>query len=215
MKDYISINQAAYDATAPEFQAKKRLRSENTAALVRELSDYLDLEYPATDIRVLELGPGSGYAAKLLCDRGYQVTTIEFSEPMARLAQITAPAAELIVDEFMSHDFKGQKFNAIFAVAFIHLFTRDDAETIVRKMYQLLSSGGIALVSTTQHEVSCEGYAEKTNFHAKSVRFRRFYSQEDFIELLSVAPFQPLKLLQSTDTEVEGRQWMGYLLKRE
>jgi len=214
MKDYLSINQKAYDVTAEEFQSKIPIRQASTVKVVNIFSDFLNSHFQEQELEILELGPGSGFVAKLLSDKGYKVNAIEFSLAMAELAQVTAPKTTLIVDEFLRHDFKDKTFAGIFAVAFIHLFPREDAEKVAMKIYELLAPNGIALISTTRHAISSEGYDVKHNFKNQQLRFRKQYTQSEFKALLENAQLAPIKFLHNPDPEVPGKHWMGYIVEK-
>lgn len=214
MKNYLRINKKAYDVSAEEFQSKMTIRQANTVKVVNVFSDFLRNHFQEQALEILELGLGSGFVAKLLSDKGYNVTAIEFSLAMAELAQVTAPKATIIVDEFLRHDFKNQTFAGIFAVAFIHLFPREDAEKVAKKICGLLAPNGIALISTTRHAVSSEGYDVKHNFKNQQLRFRKQYTQSEFKALLENAQLAPIKFLHNTDPEVEGKHWMGYIVEK-
>jgi protein-L-isoaspartate O-methyltransferase len=115
--DYTEINRAAYEATAHEFEQKIELRRVSDERLVPDVCGYFENIYnPA---RILELGPGSGYVAKLLSERGHHVTAIEFSPKMAEVAQRTAPQSRVVVGDFLDHDFGAERFDAIVGIAFI------------------------------------------------------------------------------------------------
>jgi len=207
MDGYIAINKQAYDTTALEFQKKKALRDTSTHFLVDEFSRCFS-ESNATQTKILELGPGSGHAAHLLSKKGYQVSAIEFSEEMARLAAQTAPKARVIVGEFLEHDFRGETFDGIFAIAFIHLFSKEDTIRVLQKMRELLDPQGYAIVSTTEHESDDEGFFDKTNFTSTPRRFRRKYTQATFCSLLTEAGFVIRRFDTNDDPEVEGKRWM-------
>ena len=134
--DYLKINKKVYEQTAQEFFEKIPLRIGPSKRIVE------DFDYWAKKCvkgkKVLELGPGSGYISKLLIEKGYDVTAIEFSSSMAKIAKKTAPNLKIIVDEFLQHDFKSRKYSGIIAIAFVHLFPKKDLDRIIEKSYNLL-----------------------------------------------------------------------------
>lgn len=217
MGDYLDINRTAYDATAQEFQVKKELRQSGTITFVDKFLESIKMQsvVDGTPLKILELGPGSGYASMLMCERGHSVTAIEFSAPMAALAQQTAPKATVINEEFTSYDFQGQTFHGILGIAFIHLFPLQEARLVSKKIFQLLRPQGIAMLATTKHPESSEGYEMKTNFNSQEHRFRHRYTQDEFTQLLDHAGFKLLSYYENADAEVNEKTWMNFILTKQ
>jgi 2-polyprenyl-3-methyl-5-hydroxy-6-metoxy-1,4-benzoquinol methylase len=213
MDDYIEVNRAAYDSTAAEFQQKKTLRHAGTVQLVQRFLSSLGRQFSRSRYSILELGPGSGYASKLMSEQGHQVDAIEFSEPMAQLAQQTAPKATIITDEFLAHDFGPKKYDGILGVAFLHLFPEKDALLVARKIRELLAPGGITCIATTKHDATSEGYASKSNFQSQEKRFRRNYTRQNLEKLLAAAGFTLVSYAEVADDEVTGKVWMNLVAK--
>lgn len=212
MKDYIAANKKAYDDTAHEFEQKIAIRVDGTGKVVDLLTKQLEINPSTQPKTILDLGPGSGWEAKLLCDAGYAVTAIEFSEMMAAVAQKTAPKAEVIVDEFTTHNFDGQTFDAIFAMAFIHLFTSEDVIGVMQKMFTLLRPKGVVLISTTLHAKTDEGFMRKTNFAQDAQRYRKQYTESELTNLIKTTGFKVISSSVSDDREVEGKRWINLLV---
>jgi SAM-dependent methyltransferase len=207
-KDYIEFNRLTYDDAATEFREKISIRAKATERLVGRF-----LRFATGGGRILELGPGSGYALKLISELGYDATAIELSGPMAQIAQSTAPQAKVITGEFLSHDFGRQKFDGIYACAFVHLFSEDDVMTVLEKINNLLHSGGIALISTTKHEKSSEGYFEKVNFRNRAKRFRHRYTKDELKNRLNET-FDIIDYTEDVDSRETPRVWMNFIVKK-
>lgn len=151
---------------------------------------------------------------RVLCGRGHQVTGIEFSEQMAQIASRTAPNARIIVDEFLGHDFKGEMFDGVYASAFVHLFPLDDARKVVQKIHGLLYPQGVALVSTTRHEVESEGFMIKAGFVSEQKRFRRLYDKPGIEELLTSGGFTIRNYGEVKDPTEPGKLWMNLVIQK-
>lgn len=208
---YLDVNKKAYECTAEEFGSKIPVRINETKQAVDVFSKYAG---KIAGKSVLELGPGSGFALSLLTENGYNVTAIEFSEKMAEVAKKNAPRAKIICDEFLSHDFKDEKYDGIFGLAFIHLFPKEDTKKILNKIYNLLNSGGVVFISTTKHDKSEEGYFEKTNFNNLALRYRRRFTFEELSLLLNSVGFKLVYQYDVESKEVAGKIWMNFILKR-
>lgn len=212
-RDYLIQNKKAYDDTATEFIQKISLRSDSTVQMTDWFAKALNARVNKQKISVLELGPGSGHASKLLSEKGFEVTAIEISEKMAQLAHETAPNIKMIVGEFLNHDFKGAKFDGIYAQAFIHLFPAEDAELVMLKIKSLLDKNGVCLISTTLHKDPKEGYLAKTNFKNKVLRYRKEYTEGSLEALIVDSGMVILDKIINDDQEVTGKLWMNVIIK--
>lgn len=205
MKDYLELNKAAYEQTAAEFKQKITLRQSSDDSFVKNLVKIL----PYSSANLLELGPGSGYIAKLFGQYHYKVTAIEFSPAMAAVAQQTAPNAHMIIDEFLNHDFKNQRFDVILGIAFIHLFPKLEVEVVIQKIKSLLTPKGVVILSTTIHKEDTEGYLHKVNFTEGPQRFRKQYTEDSFKELFISSGFHIDKYFINKDSEGnKDKRWM-------
>lgn len=210
MKDYIKANMTAYEDTAEEFQTKKQIRLRADTNIADVFAAYVH-----SGDKVLELGTGSGQLSKLLSERGLQVDAIEYAPKMAELAQMTAPKAHVIVDEFLEHDFGTAKYDGIIGIAFVHLFTAEDAKLVMDKLSGLLASGGVIMLATTVHDQTFDDVVRKTNFKVEAHRFRRHYTLPDFETLFTGAGFTLLSTKVDDDGEVSGKRWVHVVAKKQ
>lgn len=209
MKQYLQANLTAYNVTAAEFQSKIAARQGDSQRLAQSILEKLR---PRT--KLLELGPGSGYIAKLLSENNIEVTTIEFSPLMAKSAASTAPLARVITAEFLAYDFSGQQYQAALGVAFLHLFQPADAQKVVKKINRLLEPGGLAFLSTTLHYADTAGYELKTNFKSSSAkRYRRKYTRKSFEKLVASGGLEIISYGTSVDSDSK-RTWMELVARK-
>lgn len=201
-RDYLAINLQAYEQTAAEFGLKKAIRLDTDSPSADTLARFL-----TPGAKVLDLGSGNGQLAKLLTDRGLDVTAIEFSPRMAAIAQETAPNVRMIVDEFLAHDFGNEKFDGVIGIAFVHLFPAVDALKVMQKVHSLLKPDGINMQATTLHDHTFDEILAKVNFQNKTPRFRRHYTEEDFEKLFAASNFKIIHQYHSPDGETT-RQWV-------
>jgi len=101
----------------------------NNPIIYEDVANRLN-KYLSGDEIILELGCGNGYVLKLLSEKGYKVTGMDFSTERVKLASKTAPKADIVVGEFLNHDFGGQLYDVIIALEFIHLFPPKQFERI-------------------------------------------------------------------------------------
>jgi 2-polyprenyl-3-methyl-5-hydroxy-6-metoxy-1,4-benzoquinol methylase len=208
--DYLEINRRSFDELALEFEEKIDTRVQGTQELVNTfVRAAQERGRPRT---VLEVGPGSGYVARLLLDQGFQVTCVEFSPMMAEVARRTAPGATLIVDEFLKHDFDGVRYDCVLAIAFIHLFPHDDRRRVMGKLVELLAPQGLVLISTTEHALPEDGYRKKSNFRlSRTPRYRHMFTHRELQSLVADAGLCVLHEWVNADLEEVGKRWMNLI----
>ena len=212
MINYIELNRKVYDEAAREFLEKSFSRQKNSEKIAYEIVQFLNVS--ASSGKILDIGPGNGNDSRFFCERGYNVTAIEFSSAMATVAQMNAPKAHIIEDDFLQHDFWGETFDGILAIAFIHLFNEQDTLKVLQKIRTLLNPEGVAYISTTQHEFSSIGFDKKHNFKSSSLRLRRRFTLDELRSLLQKTEFVILKEGQDSDNEEKDKIWMHFIVSR-
>ena len=110
------------------------------------LKKRLDLSLNAIDHReprkILDIGCGSGVASIPLAQAGHNVTAIDFSEEMLKLARARAQEANVDVDfqvaDFMEKEFKD--LDACLALGVLEYF--ENSEAFIEKMLSHVKPGG-------------------------------------------------------------------------
>ena len=204
--DYITAHKEIYDSLATEYESRNEKLLGVTKEAVNSLSSYLKPEDT-----ILELGCGSGLAAKLLQDEGFKVSVIELSSKMIQVAKKITPSTTFIQGNFLKTDFS-ETYNAIFALAFIHLFPKADAISVLKKSHALLRDSGILYIGTTKESTSSEGWQEKVDYETQPKRYRKHWMQSEFEEVLKGSGFEILDVNLLSDPF--GKVWMDYIVKR-
>ncbi len=187
MKKYIKSNQKVYDNLAEEYKQKMRDYVISDKKIAAPFIDYLKNHF--RKIRVLELGPGSGLSLSYLEKEGFETTAIDISGEILRVSQETAPKTKYLFGDFLAFGFGKSKFEGIFAKAFIHLFPKEDAIIVLKKIFDLLENNGAAYIATTIHEKSEEGFFEKTDYNQKMKRFRKRWVESELLEEITKIGF--------------------------
>jgi ubiquinone/menaquinone biosynthesis C-methylase UbiE len=93
--------------------------------------------------RVLEIGCGTGDFSRLLAGRAEQVTAIDLSPQMIRLARARAklyPHIDFVEGDVMAHQFPDSGFDCIATLTTMHHLP---VETMLRRIREALKPGGI------------------------------------------------------------------------
>ncbi len=187
MKEYIKTNQEVYDNLAEEYKQKMHDYVISDRRISAPFIDYLKNHF--NKIRVLELGPGSGLVLSYFEKEGFKTTAIDISRKLLRVSQETAPKTRYLFGDFLAFDFGKSKLEGIFAKAFIHLFPKEDAQIVLKKIFDLLENNGAAFIATTIHEKSEEGFFEKTDYNQKMKRFRKRWVESELLEEITKIGF--------------------------
>lgn len=209
MEGYAVINESAYDALAGEYQRRMNNHLISDRRIINPFMGYLKSRFDAA--RVLELGPGSGLALKLFNEELFETTAIDLSEKIIEAARLAAPETTYIHSDFLVYDSGQSRFEGIFAKAFIHLFPKEDAIKVLKKMHSLLVSDGIAFVSTTRHAGASEGLINKSELPGNQIMFRRKWTESEFEDTINQCNYQ---ILSKNIDEYEGKEWMRFLLRK-
>lgn len=108
---------------------------------------------------LLEIGPGTGQATKVLAARGYTITAVELGENLAAVARRELqdyPNATVIVGAFEEADLPAASFDLVFAATALHWIKPDMQNA---KPHELLKPGGHLAIIHTNHVSDEQGDA--------------------------------------------------------
>jgi SAM-dependent methyltransferase len=94
--------------------------------------------------RALIPGCGSGYEVRAFAARGWEVLAIDFSPAAVACAhnELGALADRVLLADFFTHEFPGQRFDVIYERTFLCSLPPDRWPDYVRRMADLLTDGG-------------------------------------------------------------------------
>jgi len=107
---------------------------------------------------VLDVGCGAAEPiAQYFIDEGFQVTGLDFSEPMIELAQARYPENDWICCDMREFDLQ-QRFDGIIAWnSFFHL-TKDDQRSVLDRFVHHLAMGGVLMITVGPEEGEVLGH---------------------------------------------------------
>ena len=121
----------------------------DTEALFRDLIEYASITPSST---VLELGPGTGQATDPILNTGCDYHAIELGEHLTEKMKEKYGSRSnfnIVNDDFITYDFKNQKFDMIYSAATIQWIPEDIAFS---KTFDLLKPGGTIAMMLTRSE---------------------------------------------------------------
>jgi SAM-dependent methyltransferase len=207
MNNLIFENKKTYDALADQYEGKVSARENFNRGVVERFSKFVK---PGG--RVLDVGCAVGLDAKFLSDLGFEVSAIENSRNMIAYAKKRNPGIEITEGDFMTAEFP-ERFDGVFAQAFIHLFPKDEALRILGKIRRILKEGGTAHVTTSVHDKGGEGWLVKTDYQGRYSRFRKHWTRPEMEEALRTCGFGIVDTYDIADPY--GKKWMVFSARRE
>jgi SAM-dependent methyltransferase len=122
-----------------------RVRPTYPPALYDDLAELLG---NPDEVRVLEIGPGTGQATGPMVERGWSVTAVELSPDLARLAQAKLPEVEVVVADFDTVELPAASYDLVISATAFHWL---DPATRVTRCADVLRPGGLLAVVSTEH----------------------------------------------------------------
>jgi SAM-dependent methyltransferase len=122
-----------------------RVRPNYPPALYDDIAELLG---NPDQLRVLEIGPGTGQATAPMVERGWSVTAIELSPDLARVAHAKLPEVEVIVADFDSWELPSATYDLVISATAFHWL---DPATRVARCADVLRPGGMLAVVSTEH----------------------------------------------------------------
>lgn len=205
--NYTTENIKTYESLAEEYEKNISNYSVSTKKAVDNIIPCI-----TTGKDILDIGCGVGLGTMMLVDKGFSLTAIDISPKMIAYTKRRNPKSTTIVGDFFEYPFK-KKFDAIFAMAFIHLFPKNIAELNIEKMYKLLKKGGVLYIGTTLSNNSSEGFElKKDSFfpNGKQKRYRKHWTEEELQTSLQNAGFKYKETYYINDPR--NKIWMDFLM---
>ena len=107
---------------------------------------FLLEQIPRSLRRVLEVGCGTGGFSRALANRGHQVTGIDLSPEMIRVARQRAGPNQdvtLVCCDFLAHGSGDEPYDCVVSIATLHHL---ELEVAVRRMARLVRPGGLMVI---------------------------------------------------------------------
>jgi tRNA (cmo5U34)-methyltransferase len=149
-----------FDQKAQEWD-KNLMHLERTKAVARHLIEKVSI---APDMKAMEFGSGTGLLSFFLKDRFGEITLMDSSMEMLKMAEQKMDAGDhlklkTLFFDLEKDDYKGDPFDIIYSQMVLHHIK--DINAIIGKFYTLLSPGGILAIADL--------YKEDGSFHDESI----------------------------------------------
>jgi cyclopropane fatty-acyl-phospholipid synthase-like methyltransferase len=210
MKKYFNINKDAYDEMAPFYKIRGDRGDFKIKEDIVNFADFIqkEFQYP----HILEIGPGAGLVLKYFSERGFKTTAIDISNQMISVAAENSPKTEYICGNFLDYDFKNKKFDALFAKAIFHLFSAEDAYSLINKAHGLLVDKGLMYLSLFIRNKPGEEVKPKDMEGHIFYRYNKDWTKKELKDILNNSSFKVINNTILNHNEI--RKWSGILQKK-
>ncbi len=197
-----------YDNNADKYSLDTRDKKFNDTA--KSFLDKISKDTP----RILDVGCGDGRDSETLASFGAQVTGIDISTGLIKVAKKLHPEIEFINGNFIKLPFPNETFDGVWAHAsLVHLETFDDVRNAVREFKRVLKAHGWVYIYVKEQLGSnkTEIVSDKLSNHD---RFFRYYKSEELTGLLEETGFRVDEVVNEED--VHGRaeiKWIRIFAK--
>jgi SAM-dependent methyltransferase len=203
-EEVLARHREVYDAMAPEYRERAPALEAVTLAALEPVIEELPPES-----RVLDVGCGAAVPTQILAARGHDAFAIDLSPRMVEMASSRISSATFLRGDYLETEFP-ERFRAIIAFAFIHLFPTRDAHAVLAKLRRDLDPDGLLLVGTTFEDVGREGFAPKLDYGKPLQRFRKVWTESEFEAAVRNAGFS--RRDKRVHVDPFGKRWVDYVL---
>ena len=197
MKDYIKNTLEYYDNNIESY--KEMWLNDFSSNYNFEIPDIF-LGYLNTNSHILDLGCGTGRDSKYFLDKGYQVTSIDGSKEMCKIAR-NLLNKEVNEINFLDLDYNNE-FDGVFACASLLHLSNEDLIFVLKKISKSLKENGILY--------TCFKYGQNTR--VDNGRFYNDMNEEKFLDLMK--NIENLKILKTWISEQykSDTKFINYIL---
>ncbi len=202
--DWKSVTRNSYDNHAREFASFTTIFRGKMQKWIDYFADVL-----GKGALMLDVGCGSGRDASYLTKKGLNVTGIDFSKELIKIAKNKEPKAKFFVMDFERIRFPKKAFNGVWAHASLLHVPKQRLLAVLQKIYAILKEGGLFFVSFRVGEGEC--FTTEKRGSAQLQRFYAYYQPEEIHTLLKKAEFRDIT--DEFDT-IETGEWVVFFARR-
>jgi len=161
------------------------------------------LSYLSENCHILDLGCGTGRDSKYFIDKGYEVTSIDGSKEMCKIAK-SLLNREVEQINFLDINYKNE-FDGIFACASLLHLSNEDLIIVLKKISNALKTNGILY--------TCFKYGNSTR--VDNGRFYNDMNEQKFLDIIK--NIEDLIIIRTWITEQykSDTKFLNYVIKKE
>jgi ubiquinone/menaquinone biosynthesis C-methylase UbiE len=158
---------------------------------------------------LLDVGCGPGNDTRVFVDNGLEVTGIDLSERLLKLALKNVPQSSFLLMDMRSPALRDESFDGLWVCSsFIHV-PRSDARPTLREFARILKPNGLMFINVMEGER--EGIT-KTRLYLDKERFFTDYSVIEFRNLIEDEGFEIIDEMTGRETK-ENAVWINIIAR--
>ena len=178
MTEQEELVRKGYNKIAKEYQANRHIFKNS-----KELEEFASSL--SENAKILDVGCGAGVpVTKFLVECGFDVTGVDFSESMLKLARKNVPKAKFIKKDMTKMDFEDDSFDGLTAFYSVFHIPKEKHFFLFKSFHRILKDQGVMMICIGGDE--WEGTAE----YFGTEMFWSHYSSEKSLQLVKDAEFQ-------------------------
>jgi putative AdoMet-dependent methyltransferase len=185
------LNNTGFDLWANDYDKSVNLSEENNAYPFAGYKNVLNNIYQQVRTKpgaaVLDIGFGTGVLTTQLYNLGCEITGIDFSDEMIRIAKEKMPSAKLFKCDFsngLPDGIHAARFDFIISTyAFHHIGNREKAE-MIKSLCLLLNENGEILIGDVSFQTRDELESCKDKYHNEWDNDEIYFVADEIKELL-------------------------------
>jgi ubiquinone/menaquinone biosynthesis C-methylase UbiE len=204
--NYNEITIETYNKIAKEYAEKVR-----GLVPMNELEKFVN--YMPREGLVLDIGCGSGVAAKNLYEKGLQVFGIDLSMPLIEEAKKESPKSFFEKMDMKKMVYVDNSFDGIWNVASLLHLEKKDVPTALSEAYRVLKPEGVMYLSIKEGEGESLEKDERYNGFPK---YYSYYTEDEINNLLEDSGFQVLEnyTVRYKDNYRIAHPWMNIFARK-
>lgn len=180
-----------YDQIADRY-AEKTLKHFNHEVL----DDFIALTSESTP-KILDVGCASGRDAAYFHSLGCEVTGIDLSEGLLKIARKNNPEVSFRKMDMRQLEFEDSSFDGVFAMASLHHLEPTDILPTLQEFYRVLKPNGVVFISIKTKEIA----EDQTEFAFGHYRYYTYLSLSEFEDMIHKTHFSVHKLITRRSRE--------------
>ena len=198
----------SYNKTAEEYY-----KIVTSFEVLPELEDFMNLLNAEKGNKILDLGCGPGHHSKIFSDYGFNVTGIDLSPEMIKIAKKEVPKAKFQVMDILDLKFDKESFNGIWASASLLHIPKRNLKTVLKKLKILMTKDGLLYLSLKKGKGS---EVLKDNRYGGVDKYYVYYQLEEIEKILTSIGFEIVEKEQKERRVFyDTNPWIHLFCKKE
>lgn len=158
--------------------------------------------------KVLDIGSGSGRAARDLIRLGYEYVGVDFSDGLLKESRKNNPGVQFLKQSVYDLDFPQNSFDLFWACAVLLHMPKDKIDSALQSIRRVMKKGATGCITLKKGEG--EKFVEGDHSGIGYKRFFSFYQEEEFRRILEKNNFE---LLESYEADHSNKKWLAFFVK--